>query len=163
MDSVEKRFVHYKILSSLPTKLIRFLIWCLMLSILIVHFFLRYTICCCWKNVCRFHCLYSRQDEIMTPEKVLTRFDNFFYLLWCQWQSHFEWISIPRNSFFWHGFKINFLIFIIKSKFYRRYKIVSWLMWAFVLWDSKSTYRPNILSLWCWFFSGVRLEFPITL
>ena len=101
-----------------------------MLSILIVHFFLRYTICCCWKNVCRFHCLYSSQDETMAPEKVLTRFDNFFYLLWCQWQSHFEWISIPRNSFFWHGFKINFLIFIIKPKFYRRYKIVSWLMWA---------------------------------
>ena len=34
----------------------------------------------------------------MTSEKVLTSFDIFLYLLWCQWQSHFDWICLHTQK-----------------------------------------------------------------
>ena len=41
-----------------------------------------------------------------------------------------ESISISRNYIFWHVWKIDFFMFIVKAKFCWRYMTVFWLMWA---------------------------------
>ena len=122
-------------------------------------------------NLCRFHYLYSGWEEtynlgqiqkscIMNPGKILTSFWYNLYLFCCQWKSHIDWIYVhPQNWYFWHGWKTNFLIFIMKPKFCKRYMSMSWCMWSYCIKINISS--KYIITLM--FFEIVRLKFLITL
>ena len=86
-------------------------------------FFLKQTICCCWRNrhwvfTCSTACTMDERRPItlVDSKRVIEWLLRSFLTTFCTFSGVndqvilIESISIPRNSIFWHGCKIDFLI-----------------------------------------------------
>ena len=126
---------------------------------MILYFSLRHKICCCWRNLYRIFagCTACTVDERRPITLVNSRIavELFLRRLWYVLTTFcdvfcvsnkvilVESISIPRNYIFLDEYRIDFLIFIIKPKFCRRYMAVSQLMWA---WSKIMTQNRHIVQ-----------------